>query len=213
MVRVHIEATWEETWQVLVERGHTRVLVSEGDADHIVGYVTVRDLIVAKHANLPGIRSIVRHIDAVPETARATEVLTLMQEKQALIVLVVDEHGGVSGLLTLEDLIEELVGEIFEEHETRRPRIRREGEGCALVDGATPVHEVNRELGLGLPMSHEWVTLGGLVASRAGGVPCVGTTIMCEGTRIEVIEANERCILRARVTWNRASPSERTSLR
>lgn len=202
MVTIDASSTWDETWKVLSERGHTRVLVSEGDPDHVVGYITLRDLIGAKHAGVPSIQSIVRHIEVVPENAHATEVLTLMQRRQALIVLVADEYGGISGLLTLEDLIEELVGEIFEEHETIAPRIRREADGCALVDGSTPVHEVNRELGLVLPTSREWVTLGGLVLSRTGGIPAVGTKIpFDEGTEVEVVEVTPQRLVRARITW------------
>jgi putative hemolysin len=213
MVRIDRNATWEQAWRVLVERGHTRVLVSDGDPDHIVGYITVRDLIVAQQTNEPSMRSIIRGIDAVPEAAHATDVLSLMQREQSLIVLVVDEHGGVSGLVTLEDLLEELVGEILEEHETKTPRVRRQGPGCALVDATTPVHEVNRELGLALPTSPDWATLGGLVVARAGALPGVGATLdMEEETRIEVLEATERRVVLARITWTAHTPTKESPL-
>lgn len=202
MVRIDRDATWEQTWQLLVEHGHTRMLVSSVDSDHILGYVTSRDLLVAKSNGTFSIKAVLRPIEAVPESARATDVLTLMQTTQALIVLVVDEHGGVSGLVTLEDLIEELVGEIFEEHETKTPTISHEGPGKALVDGATPVHELNRELGLALPTSPEWVTIGGLILARARDVPSTGTSFTLEdGTHIDVVQATERKVVLARITW------------
>ena len=202
IVQVARDATWEQVWKVMAERGHTRVLVNEGDPDHIAGYVTVRDLIAAKQNAATSIRSIVRRVEIVPETARATDVLSLMQRKQSLLVLVVDEFGSIAGLVTLEDLIEELVGEIFEEHEMIAPRIRREGEGGALVDGATPVHEVNRELGLTLPTSREWVTLGGLVLARAGGVPPQGASLdLGDGTHAQVVDVTPRRVLGVRLTW------------
>jgi putative hemolysin len=206
MVRIDRNATWEQASKILIDRGHRRVLVSDGDPDHIIGYVTVRDLIAGKQADLPGIQSLVRPIDAVPQTARAPEVLALMQSKRALIALVVDEHGGIAGLVTLDDLVEELVGETFEEHETQGPRIRREGEGSALVEGGTPVHEVNRELGVALPTSPGVVTLAGFVLSRVGGFPRPGVSVDIDhGTRIEVVEATERRVVRARITWTASS--------
>jgi len=201
MVVIDANATWDETWEIFSARKHTRVLVSEGDPYRIAGYITLRDAIAAKQVRAPDIRSIIRRVEVVPEDALASDVLALMQKKQALIVVVADARGGVSGLVTLEDLIEELVGEIFEEHETISPRIRREGDGRALVDGATPVRELNRELGLVLPTSKKWVTLGGLVLSRTGGSPRVGAKLELDGTQIEVVEASPHRITRARVAW------------
>ena len=123
------------------------------------------------------------------------------------LALVVDEQGLVTGLVTMEDLLEELVGEIASEHETPVERIRREPDGNLLVRGRGPVHELNRELGLDLPEGPGWTTVGGLAMSLAGAIPRAGTLLEAgPGLTIEVVEATERKVQLVRLRLSRPEP-------
>ena len=105
----------------------------------------------------------------MPETAKATRVLHDLRSQRLWMAVVVDEHGGVAGLVTVEDLIEEVVGELFSERETPAELIRREADGAALVRGDLPIREANRELALDLPGGDGWSTVAGLTVSLSGG--------------------------------------------
>lgn len=201
------EATKDDVRDVLTKFGHARVPVHEGSHDNIIGYVTARELVtLVVTDDARTVRDLVRPALFVPETRRAADVLTDMQQKRDYLALVVDDAGAVSGLVTLEDLIEELVGEIFSEHEVAVERFRRQPDGSVLVRGRIPVHEVNRELGLQLPEGPGWTTIAGLAISLAGAIPHVGARLQVgPGLCLEVVEASDRRVLTVRIEITRAS--------
>lgn len=122
-----------------------------------------------------------------------------MQRARDHLALVVDEQGSVTGLVTLEDLVEELVGEIFSEHDVAPERIHRESPGHVVARGVVAVHELNRELGLDLPEDPRWVTVGGLATALAGGIPQPGARLAAGPILLEVLEATERRVLSVRL--------------
>jgi putative hemolysin len=137
----------------------------------------------------------------VPESARAVELLRDMQARRIQLAIVVDEHGGMAGLVTVEDLLEELVGDILAESETEAPWVVREQEGRAVVRGDAPVREVNRELDLSLPEGEGYTTVAGLCIALTGGIPPAGARLVLhDGTSLEVLEATARQVRRARIT-------------
>jgi putative hemolysin len=116
------------------------------------------------------------------------------------MAIVVDEQGGLSGLVTTEDLVEELVGELFSENDTPPEQLRREADGTMLVDGTAPIREVNRGLQLELPEGDSWSTVGGLCMSLAGAIPAQATRLsLPDGTVLEVVEASARRVKRVRI--------------
>jgi putative hemolysin len=131
----------------------------------------------------------------VPATARAVQVLREMQRRRTQIAIVVDEHGGVAGLLTLEDLLEELVGDILGEQEQPVALFHREPDGTALVRGDAPLREVNRALALDLPEGEGYSTVAGLCIALAGAVPQRGARLRApDGTDMEVVDASPRVV-------------------
>jgi putative hemolysin len=130
----------------------------------------------------------------------AIEVLRFMRREHERIAMVVDEHGAVAGMVTFEDLVEELVGNVFSEHEERIPFVVRTPDGSAVVRGDAPLRDVNRELGLALAESEGATTIAGLCARLAGGVPNRNARLAADdGTVLVVIEASPRSVRRVRL--------------
>ncbi len=191
----------EEVKRVLLEEGHSRMPVYEGSVDHVVGYVLAKDLVgLALEKELVVLEDALRPAYFVPETARALDVLQQMQSRRTQLAIVVDEGGGLSGIVTLKDLMEELVGEIFSEYDTPEITFRKEPDGSVLVNGDVPIRELNRALSLELPEGESWTTVGGLATMLAGSIPATGARLTAEdGTRLEVLEATPRRVKRLRL--------------
>lgn len=201
MVVLPEDASLRQVRDVLTRYGHARIPVHRDAPDEIIGYVTARDMISVLVSEEPRtIRDVLRAALFVPEVQLAATVLADMQRARKHLALVVDEQGSVVGLVTLEDLLEELVGEIFAEHDTPIVRICRESDGGILVRGRVPVHEINRELGIELPESPDWSTIGGLATALAGSLPAEGARLTTtDGTTLEVVETSERGVQRVRI--------------
>ncbi len=209
VVALRRSASEEELRRVLLEEGHARVPVFDRTLDEIAGYLVAREaLALVWERSLIVLDDLIRPVLFVPETARAVQVLRDLQARKTHVAIVVDEHGGVAGLLTLEDLVEELVGEILGEAEEAVPWVVREPSGSAAVRGDAPIREVNRELGLALPEGRDYSTVGGLCIALAGGIPASGTRLTApEGSAIEVLEANPRQVRLARITPPKQAPA------
>jgi putative hemolysin len=192
----------EEIRRILLEHTHNRMPVYEGRDDNIVGYVSVKDLLaVAFEQKLIVLEDVIRKPYFVPENQRAVDVLGEMRRRRIPFAIVVDEQGSMSGIITIEDLLEELVGDIFSEHAKETPEpIVIEGPGVARVLGSTPLREVDRALGVDLPEDGDYTTLAGLVLDRAGHIPVPGEVVTLEdGTQLETVEASVRRVRVVRV--------------
>ncbi|WP_224242905.1 hemolysin family protein [Hyalangium gracile] len=201
VVSLRRHASPEEIKRVLLEEGHSRMPVYEDTPDHIVGYVIAKDLLgVALEKDLIVMEDVLRPAFFVPETTRAMDLLRQMQERRTPMAIVVDEQGGMSGLVTMEDLLEELVGEIFSEHEEPPESFRREPDGAILVEAEASIRDTNRALGLELPEGESFSTVGGLCLSLAGAIPAPQTRLtLPDGTVLEVVEASPRRVKRVRI--------------
>ena len=211
IVAVRRDVTNEELRRILLEEGHARLPVHQGSLDEVVGYLVAREaLALFSEGGLVILEDLIRPVHFVPEMARAVEVLREMQARRLHLALVVDEHGGVAGLVTLEDLVEELVGEIVGEAEEAAPWLVPEPGGSVLARGDAPIREVNRRLEPPLPEGEGYSTVGGLCIARAGGIPAVGTRLdVPGGTMLEVTEATARRVLRVRITPPPSPPTDR----
>jgi putative hemolysin len=196
------DASLDDVRRVVLETAHTRLPVYEGTLDNVVGYVVIRDLIgLAWGGGEPRtLDQILRPVILFPETKRAVEALQELQQKRTHLAIVVDETGVVVGLVTIEDLLEEIVGDIFSEHEKPAENVRREPGGTWLVQGTVPIRDLNRQLGLELPEGQGYTTIAGLVLVLLGRIPQVGATTQSpDGSMIEVIEASPRRVRAVRL--------------
>jgi putative hemolysin len=202
------DSTPEQVRTILLERGRTRMPVYEGTLDNIVGYITIKDVLkLAWNAQSAKLADLLRPAYFVPMTMQASQLLRELQKRRLRLALVVDEHGGTEGLVTLEALVEELVGQLFNEGEQSKELIQKQPDGSALVDGETPLREVNRALALDLQEGENWTTLAGLCIQIANGIPSKGTKLEFDGTGLEIVEATPRAVRLVKVTRPPPPPS------
>jgi putative hemolysin len=182
MVAVEADATVDEGIALAISAGKSRLPAFEDTTDNIVGLVFLKDLVArsgAGEGNEP-VRGSLRKAHYVPESKRVAELLREMQTEKFHMAIVVDEHGGTAGLVTMEDLLEEIVGEIADEYDVEEPQVERLPDGTLRVPGRTPIDDVNELLDVHLPQE-EWDTVGGLVFNTLGHVPIDGECVRESG--------------------------------
>jgi CBS domain containing-hemolysin-like protein len=195
IVAIHAEATLAELRDLMAHRRHSRVPVFRGEIDRIEGLVHLKDLLGALRRFDPDgpIGPIVHDAFFVPETKQVADLLREFQSRKVQIAVVVDEYGGTAGVVTVEDLLEEIVGEIQEEQDREEPDVSPDGEGSYLVRGSAPVDMLNDVLGADLP-AEGYETVAGLIFNDLGRIPRPGEVIEHDDVRLEVVEANRRSI-------------------
>lgn len=196
------DASHEQLLRVAKEHRFNRIPIYEDRIDNVVGYISMKDLLPRVLEGTPiVIPEIMRAPFFVPKSKQAVELMDEMRQRRQPFSVVVDEQGGVSGIVTFEDLVEELVGDIFSEHTKKMPQlIKREAGGSALVNGATPIREINRSLGVELPEEGDYTTLAGLSLALAGKVPSVGDVLpLPNGVTLEMVDVSPRRVRSVRV--------------
>ncbi|MGF1596344.1 MAG: hemolysin family protein [Acidimicrobiales bacterium] len=200
MTTVASDVSVEEALEVTSAAGFSRVPAVGDNVDDVVGLVYVKDLIRAELDGRPDLRveRLLRPARFVPETKKVAELLKEMQLEKFHMAVAVDEYGGIAGLVTLEDLIEELVGEIVDEYDVEEPLVERQRDGTLRVDARISIDELNDLAAMDLPEG-DWDTVGGLVFDRFGRVPAVGDTCDVNGYNLRVERLQGRRITRVRI--------------
>ncbi|PYS87543.1 MAG: hemolysin [Acidobacteria bacterium] len=201
IVAVQAECTLEEVAEAFRNYGYSRLPVYRGSLDDIVGIVHVKDVLSALiRVEAFDLASILQKPQYVVDTARLEDVLRQMQREKFHFGFVVDEHGGVEGIITLEDLLEEIVGDISDEHDTEvNEQIHRQSDGSCLLDGGLAVRDLNKRLGLNIPISDGYTTVAGFLMSEAGHILNEGESVPYNGHIFKVEKAAKRRILKVRL--------------
>ncbi|MDY7009253.1 MAG: hemolysin family protein [Planctomycetota bacterium] len=200
IVALPAEATLEEVRRTVIQAGHTRIPVYAGDIDNIVGILYAKDLLTITEPDKSDLRSVMRKPFFVPETKPLDDLLREFKARKMHMAIVLDEYGGTTGLITIEDLIEEIVGDISDEYDqTESPLLKRIDEQTAEVDGRMYVDDFNDAMGLSLPEEEDYETVAGFVFSELGFIPPVGQTLSTNGAEFSVLAADARKITRLRV--------------
>lgn len=208
----------DEVVAVMTRQGHSRIPVYQGSLDEVVGMIHIRDVLGAidkanGRGRRPALRSLVRKVLFVAPSMRVLDLLLQMRKSRIHMALVVDEYGGVDGLVTIEDLVEEIVGEIEEEHEAATaPRMEERPDGSMIVDARLPIEEFEVKAGplvTGSDDEGDVDTLGGFVSVLAGRVPVRGELVIhgASGLEFEVMDADPRRVKRLRVRNMPAHPA------
>jgi len=198
VVAISAEATIADLKALLREQTYSRIPVYKGSLDNILGFVFVKDLLQQEGDDSRAVTTLVRPAYVVPETKRVSELLREFQRQQVQLALVVDEYGGTAGLVALEDLIEEIVGEIRDEYDEESEPVTDEGAGVFVFSGKVDIDVVGERLGVDIEREG-FETVGGYVLSNVGRVPGVGEKFEIDGLAIEVLEAERRRVHKVRI--------------
>jgi putative hemolysin len=191
MISLPADATLEEVIDKVIDEGHSRIPVYEETIDEIVGILYAKDLLPflkPSSGQRPGLRSLLRTPVFVPESMSVDDLLHEFQRRKVHIAIVLDEYGGTAGLVTIEDLLEEIVGEIQDEYDEEEPLIVKLSEDEARIDGRADVDDLGDlfDTSLGLEDGDEYDTVGGLIYHRIGGVPKPGDQVTVDGLTLTV---------------------------
>ncbi len=203
MVSVPSSATIQDVLGLVSEHGYSRYPVIENTVDTVIGILYVKDILVAMSAGEikreDSVRRFIRPANFIPENKRVSELLSEMQREKFQIAIVIDEFGGTAGLVTLEDLIEEIVGSIHDELETEEKEVEIVDEKNFVVSGQSDLGEVNELLGAHL-QSKDFNTIGGFVFGLFGRMPKVGEQLKYKDIKFEILQLEERKIGKIKIT-------------
>jgi len=200
IVAVEDDASVEAILDIIGKHGYTRMPVFSQSMDHIIGVLNVKDLLAlwSKAVSREDILACLRKPYYIPETKNVNILLHELKREKHHMAIVIDEYGGTSGLVTLEDLIEEIVGEISDEYDTEERNIVALADGALLVAGRTEIDEVARTLGVEFPEG-KFETLGGLILHLMRKIPVAGENVLYGGLEMVIESADERNIRRVRI--------------
>ena len=193
---LRINSTIAECVEKVQRSTHSRFPVYDETIDNIAGVVHVKDLlyIFATGEKNRHVKDVAKKLSAVPETMPINDLLRQMRAQHFHMALVVDEYGGTAGIVCMEDIIEELIGEIRDEYDLAERDILKCSDGTALVKASLAVADLNEELGLNIPESDEYDSIGGYILNELGSIPPVGTKVAAPGLEITVQNATPRRI-------------------
>lgn len=196
MFSIDVNLSLNEIVNLVSEQGHSRVPVYEERIENVIGILYSKDLLKVAIGVENSIRGILRPAQFVPETKKIDDLLKKMRTKRSHIALVVDEHGGISGLVTIEDILEEIVGEINDEYdELEKPSLFAIGDYEYLVDASMNVYDLNKELNLKIPEDNDFDTLSGFVIHKLGEIPKAGEKVRFENLLFEVTKVKKNRII------------------
>jgi putative hemolysin len=202
VVAIAASATILQLRELLIDKKFSRIPVFDDSLDDITGIAFARDLLQIPESEAASrtVREVARPAFFVPETKHGSDLLKEMQRRNQQMAIVVDEHGSVAGIVTVEDLVEEIIGEIGEDDRVPSPDAVREADGSLILRGSVSVEKVQELFGVEWDVSGEEsaTTIGGLLNHIAGHVPTAGENLEYGGLRFEVLEANQRKVLRLR---------------
>jgi magnesium and cobalt transporter len=195
MVSIPVDATSEEVLATVIESGHSRFPVEGEDRDEILGILLAKDLLRGfAEGQLPELRAVLRPAVLIPESKRLNVLLKEFRQSRNHMAIVVDEFGGVAGLVTIEDLLEQIVGDIDDEHDEapeEDAHVEQTGAGRFEVEALMPISEFNERFGAELP-DDDYDTIGGLFISALGHLPEVGEELELGGLHLRVLESDGR---------------------
>jgi putative hemolysin len=208
LVALPVETTFEEAVQAFLASGHSRIPVYDDNTDNILGILFIKDLVIRLHSAqasgepVPAVRDLLRPAHFVPESKKGDDLLREMQRKQVHIAVVVDEYGGTAGIVTIEDLLEEIVGDIIDEYDREQEDVQPQPDGSALVSGRASLDKVTDSFDIPMPEETDAETISGLVTEILGRIPEPGDRVVVSGIAFTVLD-----VVHNRVERLRAEPA------
>jgi CBS domain containing-hemolysin-like protein len=208
VVALPLETPLPEARRQTLESGHTRMPIYEGDLDNIIGILYAKDLLgYTEPSPAADLRSVMRKPFFIPESKPLNALLRDFKNRKVHMAVVLDEYGGTAGLVTIEDVLEEIVGDISDEYDETTPALmRRLDAWTAEVEGRMYIDDLNDAMGLSIPEDEDYDTVAGMVFSELGYIPKAGETLAAHGATFTVLAADERKITRLRVARDPTHP-------
>jgi len=212
MTAVKKDFTIENLRKLVIKEKHSRVLVYKDMVDNVEGIVIAKDLLEYADDKLKNssIEPLIRPVYYVPESMKVAELLKELQKRKQKLAVVVDEHGGVSGLVTIEDLVEEIVGEIQDEYDREEVQITKRGPSDYIVSGDAEVEEIEELFDLEFTEGN-YVTIGGLITHHFRRLPDIGEKLQIQGLSLEILEVDQKTIKKLRITKQGEEESDEES--
>jgi len=197
---LEVESTREEILNAVLENGYSRIPVYEDDIDNLMGIVFAKDIFKANTRGSEwNLKELMRPVHYVYNSAKLNRVLKDFQTKKIHVGMVIDEYGGTEGLIAMEDILEELVGEIQDEHDDEVSPVTKNEDGTFNVSGIAPLHDVNHFLPVPFPENKQYNTLNGLVLNRFGRIPMSNDPFKVDPYEITVLERRQNILMQLRV--------------
>jgi len=199
---VAIDNGFEKVAHVMVEEGYSRVPIYEENIDNIVGIAHAKEVLkrLARGEKNPDLRGLLRPAHHVPESKKIHEMLTEMKQRQISIAIAVDEYGGTAGLITVEDLLEEIVGEIRDEYDVEEQAVQLVTPNEAIVDARLPIEDLGEMFNIDIEKDLDFDSIGGFIVNELGRMPNVGDQVGIDGIRLKVLSITGRRVKKVRVT-------------
>jgi CBS domain containing-hemolysin-like protein len=201
MASISADAAFREVLNSIIDCGHSRIPVFDGSIDNVIGLVYAKDLLKCwgMDESLFSLRRILRTPYFIPETKNLEELLHDFKKKRIHIAIVIDEYGGTSGLVTIEDLLEQIVGDIQDEYDLEEEWLEEGEDGSAVVDARLPIEELEEYFGVEIERE-KFDTVGGLIFHLTGRIPAAGEEVEVGSIRLKVLEADARKIKKVRIS-------------
>lgn len=200
IVAIRSDASIEEITRIIAEHGHTRIPVYRENIDNIIGILNVKDLLKywSRRITEDELRSLLRKPYYIPETKNIHLLLSELKYRKYHMAIVIDEYGGTSGLVTLEDLLEEIVGEIHDEHDTAEQEIMPLADGSVLIDSRIEIEKIEEYFNIKIPEG-KFETLAGFILFLIKRIPAAGETVSYENLEITIDSADDRSIKKVKI--------------
>ena len=201
ILAVDVDDGFAKVAEVMVEDGYSRVPIYEENIDNVIGIAHAKEVLkqLARGGHKPDLRYIIRPAQFVPESKKVHEMLNEMKQKQISIAIVVDEYGGTAGLVTIEDLLEEIVGELRDEFDIEEQPVQLLTASEVIVDARVGIDDLNEMFDTEIE-AEDFDSVGGLIVSELGRMPNVGDQVSVDGIRLKVLTVNGRRIKKVRIT-------------
>jgi len=209
MACVTVDATVRDLLDTIIACGHSRIPVYEGSIDNIIGLLYAKDLLKqwGTAEETLAVRSIMRPPYFIPESKNLEQLLQEFKRKRIHLAIVIDEYGGTSGLITIEDLLEQIVGDIQDEYDREEPLLAVNPDGTITVDGRLPVEELEEHFDIQIDRDN-FDSVGGLVFHLIGKIPAIGDTIDGTGLRLKILDADLRRVKKVGISRINRAPAE-----
>ena len=206
---VTVDATLRELLDTIISCGHSRIPVYEDSIDNIVGLLYAKDLLKmwGTEVNHLSVREIMRPPYFIPESKNLEQLLQEFKRKRVHLAIVIDEYGGTSGLITIEDLLEEIVGDIQDEHDREESLLTINPDGSISADGRLPVEEIEEHFGIQIERDN-FDSVGGLAFHLTGKIPSIGDTIESSGIHLKIVDADLRRVKKVIISLINIAPTE-----